>query len=528
MDLPVWCLQYLRKSALTQDRPASYTSTKSTNLQAVGFKVVLLSTVLKYHSEALSDKAYHNIFETLFRISNTESSNFARSSKAPAKAQAASRLSACAGVLRVAVEVGVPKLRSKTVRALVDHVIQTLPTAGDGYCAPLVPDYFKILRTVLGYKPHPEHFPSVVWNELTDFCVAVANDLNRVLEDGDSGLSHRHRAPDSFQDDLSRSVTPSVRVSSSRKSTQNASQHSQGTTLKDSSENIVLCLKHLLSVPSAPVSEKAAGTLQAMLDLLRKSPNVSHTQQAAFDCINSVLARIVTDDTLLALETIKSLIPLVCHFWQAKSHALKDSMMISLLYGEHFFKRLVVLDVSGEHTTNLESLLEIFKEDYCKRMERDTLQMDDLDLSQESLYSERQAPLSLRHFRPRFGLVKAEQPWALLQISSSIVTALDVHVTVQENQDINDDATHTSKRRKFNSARGDIVQQIKASPPSEKQYSLQVLGFLLNATDLDNVNMQESLDILLSCIADSNESSASWAMLALSWQVYHKSDAKRC
>lgn len=417
----------------------------------------------------------------------------------------------------MAVEVGVRKLRYKTVRALVDHVIQTLPTADDGYCAPLVPDYFKILRTILEYQPHPEHFPSEVWNELTDFCVAVVNDLNRLLEDGDSSLSHRLRASDSFQDDPSRSVTPSLRVGSSRKSTQTASQHSEGTTLRNSSENIILCLKHLHSVPSAPVSEKAAGTLEVMLDLLRKSPNVSHTQQAAFDCINSILARIVTDDTILALETTKSLIPLICRFWQAKSHALKDSMIISLLYGENLFRRLVVLDVSGEHTTNLESLLEIFKEDYCKRVERDTLQMEDLDLSQESVYSECQAPLSLRNFRPRFGLVKAEQPWALLQISSSIVTALDINANVQENQDIHDDATHASKRRKFNSARGDIVQQIKVSAPSEKLYSLQVLGFLLNAIDLDSSSIQETLDILLSCISDSNESSASWAMLALSW-----------
>jgi len=473
--------------------------------------------VLKIHSEALSDKAYHKIFETLFRISKAESSNFTRSSKASARTQAASRLSACAGVLRVAVEVGVRKLRYKTVKALVDHVIQTLPTADDCYCAPLISDYFKILRTILGYQPHPEHFPSDAWNELTDFCVTVVNDLNRVLEDGDYSLSHRLRASDSFQDARSRSVTPSLRVGSSRKSTQNASQHSEGTTLRASSEDIVLCLKHLHSVPSAPVSEKAEGTLQAMLDLLRKSPNISYTQQATFDCINSIMARIVTNDTHLALETTKSLLPLVCRFWQAKSHALKDSMMISLLYGEHFFRRLVMSDVSGENTTILESLLEIFKDDYCKRIERDTLQMEDLDLSQESIYSERQAPLSLKNFRPRFGLVKAEQPWALLQISSSIVTALDIHVIVQENQDINDDATHISKRRKFNSARGDIVQQIQVSLPSEKQYSLQVLGFLLNAIDLDNFNMQEVLDILLSCISNSNESSASWAMLALSW-----------
>ena len=403
------------------------------------------------------------------------------------------------------------------MKALVDHVIQTLPNADDGYCAPLVLDYFKILRIVLEYQPHPEHFPRDAWHELTDFCVETVNDLNRLLDDGDSRLSHRLRASDSFQEGRSRSVTPSIRVGSSRKPTEHASQHSISVTLKSSTEDIVLCLRHLHSVPNAPVGEKAEVTLQAMLELLRKSLNVSHTQQATFDCINSVMARIITDDTNLALETLKSLIPLICRFWQAKSQMLKDSMLVSLLYGEHYFGRLVLSDVSGEYWPDMQSLLEVLKDDYCKRTERDRLQIEDLDLSRESIYTERQAPLSMKAFRPRFGLVKAEQPWALLQVSTSIITALDLQVAVQDDQVVETDATHISKRRKTVSARGDIVQQVRTSQLPEKQYAIQILGFLLSAPDADGRSLQESLDVLLSCFSDSNELIASWAMLALSW-----------
>ena len=466
-------------------------------------------------SETLSDKAYHQIFESLFRISKLESSNYAKSSKAPAKTQAASRLSACAGALRVAVDASIRKIRSKTVKALVDHIMQTLPTADDGYCSPLLLDYFKVLRTVLEYQPHPEHLPKDAWNELADFCMGVVRDLNRLLSDSHPSLSFRTRHSDSFEEDRSRSVTPNIRAESTRKSSQSATQHSVSVSLKASTEDVVLCLKYLCSVSNAPISGKAHESLGTMLEFLRLSSNVGHAQQAAFDCIASVMSCITTEDTKLSLETLKSLIPLVCRFWQAKSQSLKDSMLITLLHGEPYFRRLALSQQLPEHRTEMKNLLDVMRDDYCKRSDRDRLLLDDLDLSQASVYSSTQAPLSTKAYRARLGLLKAEQPWAILQLSSSMVEALDLDVFGQGNRAVREGTGHTLKRRKVASAYGEVIQQARTTQALEKLYAVQLLAFILERPNCTTDVLQEALNALLSCQTNSDESIAVWSMLAL-------------
>lgn len=471
-------------------------------------------SILTSRREHLSDKAYHQIFETLFRVSKAESSKYARIARGPTKAQAASRLSACSSVLRNAVDVGVRKIRSKTVKAVIDHVVQTLPIADDGYCSPLLLDYFKILRTLLEYQPHPEHLSKDAWRELADFCIHTVQDLNRLLSDTDSNLSFRLRNSESFDEDRSRSVTPNARTDPIRKKNHIDPQRAINASLKASTEDIVLCLKHLCSVSNAPVNEKAPATLEAALDFLRMSPNVGHAQQAAFDCIASSLASIVTEDTTLTLFALKSLIPLVCRFWQAKSQALKDSMLIALLHGEPYFGNLARSELTDENQSDLLNLVEIMKDEYCKRADRDRLLLEDVDLSQGSSYNWAQAPFSMSGFRAKFGLLRAEQPWAILHLSAAIIVALD---TVERDKRITkDNDDHASKRQKTASIFSDVVLQAKTARTPEKLYAIQILAFVLQSAKLAENGFEETFDVLLSCLSASDEALASWAMLALS------------
>ena len=77
--------------------------------------------------ESLADASFHRIYEVLFKIIVSEQSAYAKAKTAPLKSGAANRLSACAGVLRLAVEVGVGSVKLKTVKALLDHFIETIP-----------------------------------------------------------------------------------------------------------------------------------------------------------------------------------------------------------------------------------------------------------------------------------------------------------------------------------------------------------------------------------------------------------------
>ena len=412
-------------------------------------------------------------------------------------------------------DVGVRKIRSKTVKALVDHVVQTLPTAHDDYCTPLLLDYFKILRTVLEYQPHPEHLSKDAWNELAGFFIGVVRDLNHLLSDSEPSLSFRTRKSDSFEDDSSRSVTPNIREGSTRKSSQSVGSHPINVSLKASTEDIILCFKHLYSVSNAPISEKARETLGSMLEFLRSSTNVGHAQQAAFDCIASIIYCITTEDTDLSLETLKSLIPLICRFWQTKSQTLKDSMLITMLHEEPYFGRLVQSGQFQEHRTEMQYLLDVMRDEYCKRPDRDRLSVDDLDLSEDSIYSSTQAPLGTRTYKARFGLIKAEQSWAILYLSSSIVEALDLDVAGQDNLAVREDAGPTLKRRKVASACGDVMRQARTMKALEKLYAVQLLAFFLQLPNRTTDVLQEALNVLLACQSDSDESIAAWSMLAL-------------
>ena len=109
------------------------------------------------YSQELADKSYREILDALFRLTITDCSTYAKTSKDHLKNGTALRLSACAGVMRMVVEMGVRKLRFKTVKALVEHIIRTLPMSNKVYCEHLLADYFKSLSTVLEYHTHSEH-----------------------------------------------------------------------------------------------------------------------------------------------------------------------------------------------------------------------------------------------------------------------------------------------------------------------------------------------------------------------------------
>ena len=469
------------------------------------------------HSEVLSDKAYHQILEALFRVVKIESSNYNKASKPNAKKIAAGRLSACAGVVRLAVEVGVKKLRFKTVKALVDHVTQTLPTSGEGYCEPLVIEYFRSLRIVLEYQPHTEHFPKDEWNAVLDFCNETLHDLNLVSSSRNPGLSIRNSNAGSFSDSISRSSTPVPTNNHNRETSNHSSQRNAQVQLKSSAEDILLCLRHLNFASNAPILNKAHVTLTNLIELLESNLSVGRLQQAAFEIINFIFPQITTNDISLTLQSLRRLLPVVRRLWDAKSTTLKDCMLISLLYGEVYFQRMISSDETNDCKSNLESLFEVIQNDYCKRLERDQLQLEDLDFADQGISHEKLS--SIKTFRLRLSALRAENPWNQLYIAAAIAVALSADVAVtgesvkksfgSENFD------SPAKRRRLSKPLDEVLKFTQSSQASQKLFSLQVLTFVFDVLVFDVENFGGYLEAFLPCMSDDNGSIASWAMLAL-------------
>ena len=126
-------------------------------------------------------------FEALFHYATTERTAYLKS-KSVQRNTAHSRLAVCAASMRTAVELGVRKLRLKTVKALLDHVRLTLPTP-DGFCEPLSVDYVKSMRTILDYQPHVEHLRDT-WGVTLAFCLASIGSFQELTaEENENGFA---------------------------------------------------------------------------------------------------------------------------------------------------------------------------------------------------------------------------------------------------------------------------------------------------------------------------------------------------
>ncbi|KAL8887231.1 MAG: hypothetical protein Q9215_005165 [Flavoplaca cf. flavocitrina] len=465
--------------------------------------------------EVLSDKAYHQILEALFKLVKFDSSAYSKAKGSSQKSQATTRLSACADAVRIVVEVGVTKLRRKTVKALLDHITQTLPAADGAYLEPLSFQYFKTLRTILEFPSHPEHLAAEEWHELADFCLQATKDL--VLTPSESIAS-------SFDDDesstlsrtrLNRSMTPSIRSASVLgRPNSHASRSKLASQLTVPAEDVVPCLKCLVSTSNGPMLEKAQIIVETLLGFLLSSTHKDHVQQLAFETMNTILSRICTSDVALTLRSIEGLVPIIRRNWSTKSPTLREHMLVPLVLGNPYLPHLNFRD-SEDQSVDLLELLDVMREEYCRRHDREQLQIDDLDLAEDFCQHQKENALSLGAFRLRFGALRAEASWSLIFVTASISSTL--HRRGQDTLEFADDAgpRRATKRRKREDPISALFQRVKMSPLSDKVHALQVLCFVLEIVQFEAVALRAHIELILTHVSDKNSPLCSWSMLAI-------------
>ncbi|KAL8716654.1 MAG: hypothetical protein Q9225_006035 [Loekoesia sp. 1 TL-2023] len=463
----------------------------------------------------LSDKAYHQIFEALFKVAQLESSAFSRSKGSSQKSGTPSRLSACANVLRTLVQVGVYKLRMKTVRALLDHVTQTLPAPSGGYCEPLAPEYFKILKTILEHSAHLEHLSHEEWHDLANFFIQAIKDLIRSPSNGTSNLLNGNEGGSVSRGRLSRSATPSLRsASATERLNGNLPRRSRDVPLEAPAENVILCLKYLSSSSNGPVLEKAHMIVDTVIAFLSTSSNSAPVQQAAFSTMNSILSRVYTNDVSLTLRTVSGLIPIIRRLWSIKTFTFKDQLLVPLLLGEPYLPQVISRDPEDQ-TTELLSLVDVMREEYCRRHEREQMQIDDLDLIGTTMGYQKERPFSTRALRLRFGVDRAEASWSLIYVSASIIATFSRRLEALDDYVRTENAEHATKRRKTENPIDSVLQQLRFSSLTDKIYATQILCFLFDIVRFEPSILLGYIETILQCVSDENSSLCSWAMLAI-------------
>lgn len=445
---------------------------------------------------SLNDKACHKIFESLFRFVSVEKSQYNRSNS---KGASASRLSSCASVLRIAVDVFLRNLRTKSVRAIVDHITDTLLGRGsDSLFELLSVDYAKCLVTLLRHPPHLEHLALSEWEKVMDFCLKSIS-----AHTDQEGLTIRERHS-SFLDGY---LSAGGRASTPARSTPmpTASEKPKGDT--SAATEAVVCIQLLVGSPSAPIQEAAERVLHGLTKFVGSSMIAGSGHQAAFASVNTVVMKILFDQSELARSSLLDIVPAIKRFWATKFLGLKDEMLVTVM-----LCAVILIDATRRDPSELiarviEELLETLYTEYTKRSEKEILQLDELMFHHSG--SEQQQEYSAW---PRFEGARSEPNWTTLWI---IAKFLELAEELRDQSLLYPTSGEAAtKRQRLASHIEDIFRDSTVSSGMRRLYALQLIPFLPKsyATAESKLSL---LERLLPHIMDDNATTASWTMVAI-------------
>ncbi|RMJ22779.1 hypothetical protein PHISP_06353 [Aspergillus sp. HF37] len=447
----------------------------------------------------LSDKACYKIFDSLFRFILVEKPAYARAQRSNSKGPSGSRLSACASVIRTAVDVLLRNLRTRSVRAIVYDITDTLSVPGEGLWELLSVDYTKALAALLRYPPHVEHLGDDEWGTLIKFCLRGLG-----LHGDDDFQSSLRNGPRSTLDDYFDAGSGRSTPSGMRPTLAIRERHVGDQSVI---EEILVCIQLLIASPNAPVQADAEKILRGLGEFVKSTSVAGSAHQAAFHSINTVVTKALFDQSTLVRASLLDLIPVIRRLWATKHTGLKDELLVTSMFCTIILGDATRREPSESLADLVEGLLDTLYSEYTKRPEKEILQLDEL-----VFYQTNSMQLEKPIVRPRLGSVKSEHNWtvvwaiaSLLQLTEEMATRSSVPRTLPE---------APFKKQRFTSAVDDIFRDSFSSSGMKRVCALQLIPFLLRGQiSLDSKS--SLLQRLTPNIADDNASLSSWTMLAI-------------
>ena len=415
------------------------------------------------------------------------------------------------------VEVGLSRLRTRTVKAVIEHVCQCVLATNGTYCEPLVLDYLKALAVLLSYRAHVEHLSEEAWQGAVDFCVECVRDL-AVSKEGTSSEANSHHGSLSWRGgrNFSRHSSPTDALSSFQQV--NGSQAAAFPKLQSSSEDILLCLKWLVLTPKSAVLNRAEAILDSVLQLLRNYPHPMNIQQSSYNIVEQILSCTLTSDIELSLQTLRALVPVIRKYWQRISQSQRDAALAIFVRCEALLSRLYERDSNEEDIQHPQRLLQVIQEQYCARKLRDQLNIDNIilfDWGADQAHSGR--PSRTRASTILQESAETEEPWNVLRLSAIIHTALEQHFITHGRPEVNeDDSSPVAKRRKQPSPIGDLILSLKHQQTATRIYALQVISFIIELYPFSAQILQSLLDTFISLLSNEDINVVNWTLYSLS------------
>lgn len=450
----------------------------------------------------MGDASFHRIYEVLFGVVISEQAAYAKAKTTSLQSAASNRLQSCAGALRLAVELGVASVKLKTIKALLDHIIETLPTAGGEVCEPLALEYSKVMRSVLAYQPHVEHLPKPEWTQTTRFCL-------KYMQPAHSG---------SFNNASSTGLNPPSASSRSSRSRLNNSLGSQGARgpAKQVAEEMAACLQLLTRAPNAPVSSLAGEIMRTAIEFLQNTTASNPAHQDAFATISNVLAWTKTENIGLTRQVTNQLIRLMRAYWSAKTSGLKEILMTSM-HLQLFMRDQCFADGADSMRSELRALLDVLQSEYSRRQDRDQMHLDDIRFGVEVAASKSRGTIKSGMLSLQNAGTRAEQGWEVLYLMGFITYLLR---SSRKESALDDEADEGSrdrprKRQRVTNEMDDLIASTSSGTIGTRITALQTLAFALQQSSLTVSELHRVLGSLLTLCSDENSTLASWALVVV-------------
>ena len=398
-------------------------------------------------------------------------------------------------------ELGVAKVTSKTANALIDHIVDTLPVVEDAYCQPLTDDYIKILKTILEHPAHVEHLRDRKWRSLADFLI---QGLSRYALEEESPSSGTNTGMLSQHSRNGRAI--------SFRTSQSSGTRTARRELGKSAEDLFSCLDLLTSATNAPVMSKATLILDFVICFLNSTLSSGSLHQIAFNCLNNILARTVTEDSKLAQRAVIEIIPAIRRLWSSKNLLLRDEMLITLVLSKDVIEALPNTSPGDDVASSLSNLSETVAAEYSRRNERDVLQLDEILFTSER----KQQVMSLDNFCARAEHTRGTFSWATLSVTAFLALTVERFHQIAHKGKANETS---SKRRKLENSVDDVFCQSLSASPMKKLCALQTIPFLLDESPAVSDSFINLMAQFKDQILDEDPAIASWTMIAISRQV---------
>lgn len=447
------------------------------------------------HLTEIKDKSILHILQKIFPIAKKERSAWGKATKRTTKELAARKATTVAETLRFVVEYFLPHMKGRSVYAVLDHVIDILPTAEGNWCQPFMQDYFKVLDRMFAYQAHVENLRSESWKRVADFLLQAYELLTEDVEAEDESL---HASTS-----LSRSMT----------------QRPGKKTLESSDrrQTVVSCLSHLITPPSCPLAEFAGRLTELMCGILQDR-HVRSMHVAAIQALNVCIKRLSCD-----LDFMKKVTNMVLPIFPSllgsllKVKDLTDEALASLVYLRPHIIALIDSSSGKEILVHVDSLFEVLWEEYLVKPPRDQLNLHDLFLDPVTWMPGDLMPMQVPSFALRQSTTFTESNWTLLSILAFLLNGTQLQAMLKRSDQ--DAYTEPSlKRRKTLSRLDDILAKLSSKAlPMEKKCALQLLCFFISTPKTHIDITGKIVDLCHRLTSSDDPDVADWATIALTW-----------